>query len=34
MNAWPGLLFLVTEDRYFWSHRLDLARAARALGSL
>jgi len=26
------LLFLITEDWYFWSHRLDLARAARAAG--
>ena len=24
----PKLLFVVTEDWYFWSHRLDLARAA------
>lgn len=28
----PRLLFLVTEDWYFWSHRLDLARAARCAG--
>jgi glycosyltransferase involved in cell wall biosynthesis len=28
----PRLLFLVTEDWYFWSHRLDLARAARDAG--
>ncbi len=28
----PTLLFLVTEDWYFWSHRLDLARAALAAG--
>jgi glycosyltransferase involved in cell wall biosynthesis len=28
----PTLLFLVTEDWYFVSHRLELARAARAAG--
>ena len=28
----PKLLFLVTEDWYFCSHRIDLARAARAAG--
>lgn len=28
----PRLLFLVTEDWYFWSHRLDLARKARDAG--
>jgi len=28
----PSLLFLITEDWYFWSHRLDLARAARDSG--
>lgn len=28
----PRLLFLITEDWYFWSHRLDLARAARDAG--
>jgi glycosyltransferase involved in cell wall biosynthesis len=28
----PKLLFLVTEDWYFWSHRLPIARAARAAG--
>lgn len=28
----PKLLFLVTEDWYFWSHRLPVARAARAQG--
>lgn len=28
----PRLLFLVTEDWYFWSHRVDLARAARDAG--
>jgi glycosyltransferase involved in cell wall biosynthesis len=32
MNARPRLLFLITEDWYFWSHRLDLARAARDAG--
>lgn len=32
MNTRPRLLFLVTEDWYFWSHRLDLARAARDAG--
>jgi glycosyltransferase involved in cell wall biosynthesis len=32
MNARPRLLFLITEDWYFWSHRLDLARAARNAG--
>jgi hypothetical protein len=26
------LLFLVTEDWYFWSHRLPIARAARDAG--
>ena len=26
------LIFLVTEDWYFWSHRLPMARAARAAG--
>jgi glycosyltransferase involved in cell wall biosynthesis len=26
------ILFVVTEDWYFWSHRVDLARAARAAG--
>ena len=25
----PKLLFLVTEDWYFWSHRMPVARAAR-----
>src|SRR5207302_1821684 len=29
----PKLLFLVTEDWYFWSHRLPVARAARDAGS-
>src|SRR5437879_12926625 len=28
----PRLLFLITEDWYFWSHRLELARAARSGG--
>jgi glycosyltransferase involved in cell wall biosynthesis len=28
----PRLLFLVTEDWYFWGHRLALARAARDAG--
>ena len=28
----PRLLFLVTEDWYFWSHRLSLAEAAKAAG--
>jgi glycosyltransferase involved in cell wall biosynthesis len=28
----PKLLFLVTEDWYFWSHRLPMARAARDAG--
>jgi glycosyltransferase involved in cell wall biosynthesis len=28
----PRLLFLITEDWYFWSHRLALARAARDAG--
>ncbi|SLM50297.1 Alpha-D-QuiNAc alpha-1,3-galactosyltransferase [Nitrospira japonica] len=32
MNARPRLLYLITEDWYFWSHRLDLARAAVASG--
>ena len=32
MNARPRLLFLITEDWYFWSHRLDVARAARDAG--
>jgi glycosyltransferase involved in cell wall biosynthesis len=29
---WPRLVYVVTEDWYFWSHRLDLARAAREAG--
>jgi glycosyltransferase involved in cell wall biosynthesis len=32
MNARPRLLFLITEDWYFWSHRLDLARTAAQAG--
>jgi glycosyltransferase involved in cell wall biosynthesis len=32
MNHRPRLLFLITEDWYFWSHRLDLARAAAKAG--
>ena len=32
MNARPRLLLLITEDWYFWSHRLDVARAARDAG--
>ncbi len=32
MEAQPKLLFLVTEDWYFCSHRLALARAAQAAG--
>lgn len=32
IGAAPRLLFLVTEDWYFCSHRLDLARAARDAG--
>jgi glycosyltransferase involved in cell wall biosynthesis len=31
-TARPKLLFLVTEDWYFWSHRLPVARAAREAG--
>jgi glycosyltransferase involved in cell wall biosynthesis len=31
-EAAPKLLFLVTEDWFFWSHRLPLARAARDAG--
>ena len=29
----PTLIFLVTEDWYFWSHRLAVARAARRAGA-
>ena len=32
MNTRPRLLLLITEDWYFWSHRLDVARAARDAG--
>jgi glycosyltransferase involved in cell wall biosynthesis len=32
MNNHSRLLFLITEDWYFWSHRLDLARAAAQAG--
>ncbi len=32
MRDRPRLLYLITEDWYFWSHRLDLARAARDAG--
>ncbi|MGQ0811539.1 MAG: glycosyltransferase family 4 protein [Nitrospiraceae bacterium] len=32
MGARPRLLFLITEDWYFWSHRLDLARGAQRAG--
>lgn len=32
MTVRPRLLYLITEDWYFWSHRLDLARAARDAG--
>ena len=28
----PKILYLVTEDWYFWSHRLPMARAARNIG--
>src|SRR5947209_9856640 len=28
----PKLLMVVTEDWYFWSHRLPIARAARRMG--
>lgn len=31
-NTKPRLLFLVTEDWYFWSHRLELAKTARDAG--
>jgi glycosyltransferase involved in cell wall biosynthesis len=30
VSAAPKILFFVTEDWYFWSHRLPLARAAKA----
>lgn len=32
MTIRPKLLFLVTEDWYFWSHRLPIARAAHNAG--
>ena len=32
MTVRPRILFLITEDWYFWSHRLDLARAAKHAG--
>lgn len=32
LEARPKLIFLVTEDWYFWSHRLPMAQAARAAG--
>jgi glycosyltransferase involved in cell wall biosynthesis len=32
MSLRPRLLFVVTEDWYFWSHRLPMARAAQAAG--
>lgn len=32
MSAAPKLLYLVTEDWYFWSHRLPMARAAQRAG--
>lgn len=32
MNNHSRLLFLITEDWYFWSHRLDLARTAAQAG--
>jgi glycosyltransferase involved in cell wall biosynthesis len=32
MPARPKLIYLVTEDWYFWSHRLPMARAAKAAG--
>lgn len=32
MKARPRLLYLITEDWYFWSHRLDLTRAAAQAG--
>lgn len=32
MTGRPRLLYLITEDWYFWSHRLDLARGARDAG--
>ena len=32
MSVKPKLIYLVTEDWYFWSHRLPMARAARDAG--
>src|SRR5215510_341465 len=32
MSERPRLLYLITEDWYFWSHRLDLARASAEAG--
>jgi len=32
VRANPKLIYLVTEDWYFWSHRLPMARAARDAG--
>lgn len=32
INNRPKLLFFITEDWYFWSHRLPIARAARDTG--
>lgn len=32
MTAPPSIVFLVTEDWYFWSHRVALARACRDAG--
>jgi len=32
MTSRPRLLFLITEDWYFWSHRLSIARSARDAG--
>jgi len=32
MTERPKLVYLVTEDWYFWSHRLPMAQAARAAG--
>lgn len=32
MSCRPHLMFVITEDWYFWSHRLGLARAARDAG--
>jgi glycosyltransferase involved in cell wall biosynthesis len=32
MTGQPRLIYLVTEDWYFWSHRLPMARAAKAAG--